>query len=359
MLDLSAEALAIIRRSFVMDVRVSSWRGGELLADDVPISAGSEARDRSLAVPERVTLTVPRRDRGTDWDPGGDPDHPLAAFGQQLHIAYGVDIGSGMEWIDRGWFLITDARADGDDINVTAQGLLALIEEAKFVAPYQPAAGDTLVSTVRGLVEPALTVVFDTTLVDRDVPLAMQWDQDRLGALNEVLDAWPADSRVHEDGYLLIEPMVDVGTPVLALTDGQGGTVMRWAGASSRDGAFNVVVAQGEDGEGTQLRGTVYDQSSPYQVGGPFSPLPVPYSFQSPLLKTIEQCRRAAQTRLTLLRRTADRRLEVTMVPHPGLQVGDTVALTNDTLTGALGTLETLSLPYTPGQMTATVRVPL
>ncbi|MFD4258245.1 DUF5047 domain-containing protein [Streptomyces sp. NPDC058534] len=359
MLDLSAEALAITQRSYVMEIRVSSWRGGELLADDVPISDGSETRDRSLTVPERVTLTVPRRDRGIDWDPDSNPDHPLAAFGQQLHIAYGVDIGAGMEWIDRGWFLITDSRAEGDQVTVTAQGLLALIEEAKFVAPYQPAAGDTLVSTVRGLVEPALTVVFDSTLVDRDVPLAMQWDQDRRAALTEVLLAWPADARMHEDGYLLIEPVVDLGTPVLALTDGQGGTVMRWQGSSSRDGAFNVVVAQGEDTEGTQLRGTVYDQTSPYQVGGAFSPLPVPYFYSSPLLKTIEQCRKAAQTTLIRLRRNADRRLEVTMVPHPGLQVGDTVALTNNSLTGAPGTVETLTLPFTPGQMTATVRVPL
>lgn len=357
---MSAEALEVVLGSHTMLVRAESWRDGELLADNIPVADGSEERDRSLNVPERVSLTVPRRDRGTDWDPGSDPDHPLASYGQQLRISYGVDLGHGQyEWIDRGWFLITESRAEGDTVSVTAQGLLTLIEEARFVAPYQPVTGDTLATTVRGLIEPALTVVIDPALADRGVPLAMQWDEDRLGALTEVLNAWPADARVHEDGYLLIEPVTDLGAPVLALTDRKGGTVMRWQGGSSRDGAFNVVVAQGEDEEGNQLRGVAYDQTSPYRIGGSFSPLPVPYFYASPLLKTVNQCRKAAQTTLTRLRRTADRRLEVTMLPHPGLQLGDTVTVTNDDLHGVLGTLERITLPYTPGEMSATVRVPL
>lgn len=358
MLDMSAEALKIVQGSFTMLVRAESWRDGELLAADIPVADGSEERDRSLNVPERVSLTVPRRDRGFNWDPR-DPDHPLAAYGQQLHVSYGVDLGKGsFEWIDRGWFLVTESSTDGDTVTVTAQGLLALIDEARFITPYQPASGDTLVSTVRGLVEPALTVSFDGSLADRSTPLGMQWDEDRLGALTEVLDAWPADGRVTEDGYLLIEPVTDIGTPVLDLTDGSGGTVMRWLGGSTRDGAFNVVVAQGEDADGNQLRGTAYDTISPYRIGGSFSPLPVPFFYASPLLATVAQCRKAAASRLATLRRTADRMVEVTMVPHPGLELGDTVTATSENLDGAWCTVEKFTLPYAPGEMTATIRVP-
>jgi hypothetical protein len=357
---MTPEALAVVQRSFRMEVRASVWRGGELLADDVPVADGSEERDRSLNVPERVSLTVPRRDRGFDWEPGADPDHPLAAYGQQLHISYGVDVGRGQfEWIDRGWFLITDSQTDGDSVSVTAQGLLTLIEEARFVAPYQPRwqDGETIVSTVRGLVEPALTVVFDGTLVDRAVPAGMQWDEDRLGALNEVLDAWPADCRVTEDGFLLVEPVVDTGSPVLDLTDGVGGTVVRWQSNTTRDGAFNVVVAQGEDEEGTPLRGVAYDTTSPYRVGGDFSPLPVPYVYSSLLLKTVQQCRNAAGTTLTRMRRTASRKVDVRLVPHPGLMTGDVVSVTGRGLSSAPAMIESLTLPYTPGEMTLSVRV--
>ncbi|MEV6737870.1 DUF5047 domain-containing protein [Streptomyces sp. NPDC051104] len=355
---MSTTALAVVQRSFTMLVRAESWLDGNLLAADIPVADGNEDRDRSLNIPERITLTVPRRDRGYNWDPGADPSHPLAAYGQQLHISYGVDIGGGdFEWIDRGWFLITESNTDGDTVTVTAQGLLTLIDEAKFAAPFQPSG--TFVSTVRSLVEPALTVTFDGLLTDRSVPVGMQWDNDRLGGLTEVLSAWAADAYVTADGTLFVEPLTDDGTPVLSLTDGTGGTVMRWQGATSRDGAFNVVVAQGEDGVGNQLQGVAYDDDglSPYRYGGPFNPLPVPYTFSSPLLTTVAQCRTAATAKLLQLRRTASRRLGVTMVPHPGLITGDIISATGAGLTNAPCVIESMSLPYSPGEMTLSVRV--
>jgi hypothetical protein len=354
---MSDTALSVVQRSFTMAVRADSWRDGDLLAADIPIADGSEDRDRSLAVPERITLTMPRRDRGVDWDPGADPDHPLAAYGQQLHISYGVDVGGSFEWIDRGWFLITDTSSDDTTVTVTLQGLLTLIDEAKFVAPFQPSG--TLASTIRSLVEPALTVTVDGTLTDRSVPVGMQWDSDRLAGLTEVLDAWAADAHVTEDGILLVEPVSDDGSPVLSLTDGVGGTVMRWQGSSSRDGGFNCVVAQGEDSAGNQLQGVAYDKdsASPFFYGGPFNPLPVPYSFSSPLMTTVDQCRKGAAAKLLQLRRTASRRLGVTMVPHPGLMTGDIISATGAGLNNAPCVIETLSLPYSPGEMSLTVRV--
>ncbi|GHA01558.1 hypothetical protein GCM10010389_46170 [Streptomyces echinoruber] len=357
MLDMSATALSVVQRSFTMKVRAESWRGGELLAADIPVADGSEDRDRSLNVPERVSLTVPRRDRGFDWDPGADPDHPLASYGQQLRILYGIDIGGEFEWIDRGWFLITEAGADGDTVSVTAQGLLTLVDEAKFVAPFQPSG--TIVSTIRGLVEPALTVEFGPGLTDQSVPVGMQWDDDRLGALSEVLDAWAADAHVTTAGTLLVEPLTDTGTPVLSLTDGAGGTVIRWQGSTTRDGAFNCVIAQGEDANGNQIQGVAYDADprSPFMYGGPFNPFPVPYTFSSPLMTTVAQCRKAAASKLLQLRRAASRKLTVSLVPHPGLMTGDVIAATGAGLTNARCMIEGLSLPYSPGEMSLTVRV--
>ncbi|MGW0131886.1 hypothetical protein [Streptomyces sp. NPDC003299] len=359
MLDMSAQALDIVQRSYTMRMRAESWLGGQLLAADIPVAGGSESRDRSLAVPERVTINVPRRDRGVTWDPGPDPAHPLASYGQMLRIDFGVDLPGHTEWINRGWYLATDTDADGDTVTVTAAGLLQLIQEADLVAPFQPSSTDTLVTVTRALVEPALTVNVDSALTDRSVPLGMQWDTERLGALAEVLDAWPADARVTEDGFLLVEPLTDTGPPVLTLTDGVGGTVVRWQSNSTRDGAFNAVVAQGEASDGTQIQGVAYDQEpgSPFRYGGNFNPLPVPYRFASPLLKTVTQCRDAAATTLKRLRRTAARRLKVTMVPHPGLVTGDVVAVTGAGLTEQPCIIETLSLPYSPGEQSLTVRV--
>ncbi|MGW3152783.1 hypothetical protein [Streptomyces sp. NPDC001089] len=357
---MSATALAVVQGSYTMAMRAESWLGGLLLADGIPVADGSESRDRSLSVPEQITLTVPRRDRGYDWDPGTDPGHPLAAYGQMLRIDYGVDVGGQFEWINRGWFLITESSTDGDTVSVSCQGLLTLIDEATLIAPFQPSSSDTLASVIRGLVEPALTVQFDATLVDRAVPLGMQWDSDRLGAVTEVLTAWGAAERVTEDGYLLIEPVSDAGAPVLSISDDrETGTVVRWAGSTTRDGAFNVVVASGEDSSGNQLQGVVYDgdPASPYQYGGSFNPLPVPFNYQSSLLTTVAQCRTAAAAQMKLLRRQAFRKLQITMVPHPGLVTGDIVAVTGAGLTGARCAIESLSLPYSPSEQSLTVRV--
>jgi hypothetical protein len=360
MLDMSTTALAVVQGGYTMDIRAESWLGGLLLADNIPIADGSETRDRSLSVPEQITITVPRRDRGYDWDPGTDPAHPLAAYGQMLRIDYGVDVGGHMEWINRGWFLITESSTDGDTVSVSCQGLLTLIAEANLISPFQPSSSDTLVSVIRALVEPALTVSFDGTLIDRAVPLGMQWDSDRLGAVTEVLTAWGAAERVTEDGYLLIEPVSDAGASVLSISDDpETGTVVRWQGATTRDGAFNVVVAQGEDASGNQIQGVSYDSdgTSPYQYGGSFNPLPVPFPYQSSLLTTVAQCRTTAAAQLKLLRRQAFRKLQVTMVPHPGLVPGDIVSVTGAGLTSARCAIESLSLPYSPGEQSLTVRV--
>lgn len=361
MLDMSTTALAVVQGSYTMAMRAESWLGGQLITDDIPIADGSESRDRSLAVPEQITLTIPRRDRGYDWDPGTDPTHPLAAYGQILRIDYGVDIGGGtMEWINRGWFLITESSTDGDTVTVICAGLLTLIDEATLVSPFQPSSTDTLASVIRALIEPALTVSFDGTLVDRAVPLGLQWDSDRLGAVTEVLGAWAASERVTEDGYLLVEPVSDAGTAVLAISDDPDtGTVVRWQGSTTRDGAYNCVVAQGEDSAGNQLQGVVYDTdaNSPYQYSGNFNPLPVPYSYQSSLLTTVAQCRTAAAAQLALLRRQAFRKLAVTMVPHPGLVTGDILTVTGAGLTNARCAIESLTLPYSPGEMSLTIRV--
>lgn len=360
MLDMSTTALAVVQGSYTMGIRAESWLGDQLLADGIPVADGTETRDRSLAVPEQISLTVPRRDRGIDWDPGTDPAHPLAAYGQMLRIDYGVDVGGQMEWINRGWFLITESSTDGDTVSVSCQGLLTLIDEANLIAPFQPSTTDTLASVTRALVEPALTVSFDGTLIDRAVPLGMQWDSDRLAAVTEVLTAWGAAERVTEDGYLFIEPVSDAGTAVLSISDDrETGTVVRWQGATTRDGAYNCVVAQGEDAAGNQIQGIAYDAdgTSPYMYGGSFNPLPVPYNYQSSLLTTVDQCRTAAAAQLALLRRQAFRKLGVTMVPHPGLVTGDIVSVTGAGLTNARCAIESLSLPYSPGEQSLTVRV--
>lgn len=336
--------------------RIESWYGDQLLDDDLPISAGSEEVDRGSNVPERVTFSVPRLDRGVDYTPV-DFDAPLAANGQRIRVQLGVGVGLGqIEWLQRGWFVITEADPQGDTIEVQAAGLLWLIQEARLINAYQPTG--TFVSTIRGLIEPALTVVIDDALIDRVVPASVNYSDDRLDAVNATLTAWPAEGYVTADGYFLVQPAVDAAVVSLALTDGQGGTVITASGSSSRDGVYNAVVAAGTAADGSVVRGVAYDTTGPKRIGTPFNDLPVPLLFDSPLIVSNDQAQAAAETRLASVMRQTVQSFDVELVPHPGLQAGDRVTLTTDHLAAQAGIVEKLTLPYLAGggSQRATVR---
>lgn len=336
MITLSATTTDILTRSYRPYLRVESWRNGELLASDVPVNSATEEGDRSLRVPERVTLTVPRRDRSVSWAPDAE-DHPLAAKGQRLHVKLGVaTFGGQVEWFQRGVFLVSESIADGDVVNVSAVGMLTLIDEARLVSPFQPTG--TFASTLRGLVEPALTVLIDSSLTDRAVPAGINYDEDRLGAVYELLDAWPADAYVDPAGFLRVQPVTQSETPVFELSDGTGGTVVTVVGGSTRQGAYTAVVARGTASDGGQVQGTAFD------LDATFNPLPVPYFFSSPLLTTVAEASSAATAVLARKKREAGRDLTVTMVPNPALQLGDV-----GTVNGDLCAIESLGLPYVAG----------
>jgi hypothetical protein len=345
MITVSSAAQSVLASSaFKLYCAVESWRGGALLADSVPVVSAGEEGDRSIRVPERVTLTVPRLKDGYNWSPRGT-DHPLSANGQRLHVKLGIGLGQGqIEWFGRGRFLIQDSEADGDQVNVAAVGMLTLVEEARLVNPYQP--NGTLISTLRGLVEPALTVLVDATLTDRAVPTAVNWDEDRLGALYELLDAWPATAAMDPEGYLRATSATQSTTATLTLTDGVGGTVIREDGNSTRDGAYNAVVARGTDSTGAQIQGVAYLTDGPKAYGGPFNPLPVPKFFSSPLLTTIPQCQAAAQTMAQRMQRLTNNAYAVQCVPNPTIQLGDVIMLTGI----GLCTVEHFSLPWIPSE---------
>lgn len=367
MIDLSDTAASVLRDGgFDYHVRAFVTLDGNVLAEDVPIVAGTEEYDSSLTVPERVTVTVPRLANGVDWSPNDQGD-PLSAFGQRLHVSLGIGLGGGqVEWFDRGEFLIFESNVDGDRVEVTAVGLLSLIDEARLVSPFQPTG--TLVSTLRALIEPALTVMVDSSLTDRSVPAGINYDDDRLGAVTELLDAWPAVAFVTPDGYLVVQDAgvdPDHWTLLAQRRPDQPRikpTIIRQQGGSTRDSVYNAVVARGTAADGGQVQGVAYDTShSASAYGGPFNPLPVPYFYASPLLTTTGQCQAAATSVLNRLIRSTYGRFDVETPPIPILTGADGIAIASPVVgvdTDTLCRIESFRLPYTAdgGSMTMSLR---
>lgn len=344
---LSAAATSALTRPYQLFARYSSWLGDTLLASDIPVDEGTESADRTSAVAERVELTVPLRYRGRTWSPDSDL-HPLAPSGQRLKVELGIGLNSGtVEWFQRGEFVIIDAKPDSDSVRISCAGLLYLVEEARLVSSFQPS-GD-IATAIRAVCEPAVSVVFDPALVNRSLPSGMNFDEDRIGALNELCDAWSADYVITAEGYLFVYSTTAARAVVSTITDAAGGLIVEVSGERTRDGAYNAVVARGQTAGGAQLQAVAYDTSGgPKAYGGPFNPLPVPYFFQSPALTTVNEAKLAAESILARLQRDTSRQFAVEMVPDPRLQVGDRVQLACAEYTGP-AEIDGLGLPYTPG----------
>lgn len=363
MIPISDQAAGIMAAgTFRYTCRVSSWYGDQLLEQDVPVAGGTITDDVTAAVPDVLSLRVPRTDRGVTWAPGSAVDHPLAAWGQQLQVALFVETPNGFEGIGRGWFRTTDTNIDGDSVNVSASGLLDIIAEAGLISPVSAAGNYT--TMIRRLIEPGLTVDFTLAPTDRAVASGTVFTDDRLGAVQELLDAWPADAYVDENGVLVVIPPGDTAVSSLALSDGIGGTTMKWGGDISREGAASAVVARGYTAAGADVQATTYDTfpDSPTRYGGPFSPLPVPFIYFSPLLTTVSQCLSASNTVMMRRRRQASRTITTTAVPYLALQTRDGVTVTSEDLgiDAVFGIVDKLTMPLTPsdGAMQLAVRIP-
>lgn len=314
---------------------VSSWLDGALLADNVPVVSGLLSVDSGQQVAERLTLSVPERLDGTSWVPGDDPYHPLARYGQQLSVSVSVTSPvSGVQWqTPLGGYQVQSWSWDRRSgvVSVECVGLLQRLADARFTTPAVPRAGDTLVSLLVRLVGDGMPVVVDPALTDRAVPTSWQWGEDRLGAVWEIADAWPARLSVDPYGQLLISPPLPataVGvTPVVTLTDGLGGTVIAAPTSQARDGVYNVVVARSsatDDPARPPVQGIAQVTSGPLSAAGPYGQ--VVRFWSSPLATTRAQLEASAAALLATSLRPATTRT-VTCAPDPRLEVGDPVQL--------------------------------
>lgn len=230
--------------------KVTSWRGADMLAETVPIIRGRLDVDISQEVPERLTVTVPEVVDRVSWVPADNPVHPLAYYGQALDVSVMVSsVVTGAEYPTRlGTYPIQewDYSDTAATVDVEAVGLLQRIADDRFPNPEAPRYQSTLASEFRRLTPGGIPVQIHPDLEDRPCPTSFQWDEDRLKALYDIADAWPARLRTSSFGeVLLLPPLPDKPLPVMTFTDGEGGNLVSAPQSGSRDGIYNAVVVRG------------------------------------------------------------------------------------------------------------------
>ena len=317
--------------------RVQSWLGGVLLDEDVPVLGGRLTWDASNNVPDQLRMTVPRYDGMRDYLPS-TPDAALARFGQQLDVTItvgGVDVRMGR-------YLIVDWEYDESVIQVTAAGLLQIAVDSRLLQATSPRDDGTMRSEFIRLLPEQMSAQFSSGLVDRPIPRSMSWDENRIEALWEIADAWPAVLRPDPWGQVIVKPPVSVSPfPVLSVTDGEGGTVVSVPRSDTRDGAYNIVVAR-SSADGVDAQAVARVVSGPMNVA---TYNPVPKFYASPLLTTAEQCQATANA----MRDEAGRRssiLKVRMAPDPRPELDDTIGVTREGVLD-LGVVVAVDMPLT------------
>lgn len=352
----------LLAGAFSMRPRVSSWLGAELLAEDIPVLGGSLSVNGEQEIPERLTFTVPAYADRRSWVPGEQTDHPLASFGQVVDLDMDVTTPLANEAtrtrIGRYRIQSWDHNEAAGTVNVECWGLLAFVAGAKFITPTSPRPGGTLASEFTRLLPDSLGVEFefDDTLRNRACPQSMQWQKDRLGALYEITDAWPARLRVDQNGVLrVLKPLPEAVTPVLHLRDGERGTLVSAPTGAGRDGIYNVVVATARSTDAAAPREYV---AVARVQSGPL--LPETYGFEvrefsSPLLTTLGQAQSAARTILASSTRKAVTQT-VTCVPDPRIELDDALRITRAGQ-DRYGVVIGYSLPLVSGDMQITVGV--
>lgn len=350
-------------------LEVFAWYDGELmLPDPLPVSDWSLSWDGSDSKQVQGVLDLTVEDHDGTISPWLWDD-PLSVGGAELMCRYSV--GGTDEVVNRGWFRITEnapkeswysrvIREDGYSepgsyvpgghrlvmvsggavVPVTGEDLTVRLALDEFLSPEQPVgAAPTVVSEITRIVGDAVPLEVADEVVDVSVPKALTYEGPKINAVMDLAKRAGAALRMGGDGQLQV--YVKSPVPVWTVAGGENGALINIDRSNKMDILSNVGVVRGEakktvNGQevSVPLVGVSQVMEGPLRVGGPHGR--VPRFLDSSLLTTQAQVDAAAKTLITNYVSSLTIDLEVTCLPHPALQVGDFVTVTQPVVEGRL-----------------------
>jgi hypothetical protein len=323
---------AAVMQSHRIASLVEVLQDGAVISQLATVTGGSVTLDAKAQSRGRVDITLV--DDGTL---GLVPDAPgdlLAPYGREVRVWRGIRYPDNTsELVSLGVFRIDDTTINdtpgGLEIQVAGADRSARVSDARFEAPYQIAAGTNLATAILGLVSPVLPgLVTDFIPTSVTTPAVFAEEQGDRWVLAQKL-ASDAGLRLYFDGDgTLVLDVDSSGVPVVTIAEGASGVLLSAARRWTSQGAFNRVVATGENtGIGIPVRGVATDLNtlSPTYYFGPFGPRPRFYSSQ--FIVTAQQALDAATSILSKeLGTTQTVNFGSLVLPH--LEPGDVARVT-------------------------------
>lgn len=324
-------------------LQVSAWRGGALLAANLKVAAWSLSWDASRQVQGQATLTI------------ADPDGTLAPWamddtlgpgGSRLSLAWvsgtsQIRVPLGMWRVRKSkpaeaW-LVYGTQAAPIRVSGGASVTVEADEDITASASLCRLDGESVTSGATSYTEIARLLqdygAVDTTSAPTAVtiqPSYQAYPEDRMAAVQDLLDMAYATYRVGPDGALQVIPVAGVG-PVWTIQGGDSGALVQLQREISDAGTYNAVTSRGTDAAGNALVGRDYTTTGPLAWGGPFGKV---VAFHQAVGQTQDAVTADAVSILALQTSSGTVDLAVTCLAHPGVQPHDLVTVVAPTVAG-------------------------
>ena len=354
MQTLSTQFAAALSGSWTPVHILDAWYGGRLVYSGVPIVSGQVTLDSSRKVAGGLNVNIASEDQAlvpVNWN------SPLAPYGSELQIRVGIAYPSGLqELLSLGWFRIESCDPHqsfgryvhrngtvtrvfrGLSAAVEASDRMALIDDARLLAPTQPASLASCQAEIGRLISGIVPRGDWSGVADAAIPRALAYEESRTDAIGNLAEVMNCDARMDPDGGLDLYPRT-IGASQLTVSVPD--SAISWDGKLTRDGIFNSVVAKGE--ANTVVQGVATENYGPLRWGGPFGYVPLGYS--SPLLTSNAMATTAAVTRLRNVAQDRVMDIQVVIPPNPAIQLGDVITVVGETGRSLTGPITAITWP--------------
>lgn len=339
--------------------------------DDGSLTEGTVTLEATAAVRGRCSLTV----EGVRMAPDS-ADALLAPYSNEVRIERGYETPDGyVERVVLGHFRIEDSTVDAGPgrctISINGLDRAQRMIDAKFEDATSIPAGTPFEDAIRTLLEDG---GLDPDLIDfpetgRVTPLLVFSEEgDRWQDAQNMAQAIGMELYFNADGICVLVPY-NPGSPVAEireasrLSDGSydpddtGATLLTVSRAWTRQGAFNKVIAKGQNADTDEIyraEAKDDDPDSPTYYHGPFGQ--VPRFYESEYIISNEQAQDAAETILAKELGTTQQ-VNFGAIVNPALEPNDVVSVRRDAI-GISDSLiiESLTIPLSGGEMTGTTK---
>lgn len=313
-------------------IQFNLWYDGKLVEPNVPVSSWGLDWDISRQVQCQAKATVLDEDGTlTPWD----LEDPLGAGGGILQTQIVVANTSA----SIAWQTITSAEPDetwrtiggktvwipgGASIPIEADDRTEGVIAARFMAPQQPQNTNSIIAEIRHLLTGLMDVRVDVGITDGTVPSTIVYKEDRMAAVEDLVDALGAGWRVTGDGQFQIYDR-NASASIWTTKGGSEGELIRVKRKFKIDGNHNAFVSRNTAPDGRELQGVAKIETGPERFAGPLGQR---IRFHAASFATTQvQIEQTARTLRDNRMKTATVVLPVRTVLNPAIELGDWITV--------------------------------